>query len=289
MDVSIGAGAAVSRVQRWAQSFLRGFRRSGMGIGFSIAGHAIIALLLLLEVFARIEPLPATQTPVEVVIEKPPQAQPQKDSSNAQNGLDDRLPAIADDDKRAKAPLAAQDVNGVNRPKRPGRDGSDPSSDSVGLPLPKGDSGPAAGSTPTPSRVVIAAPIGPALPQTTAREPGEDEFNALKEQKVMCGIMAWSPMRAVPVRVQARVTGFETDAQGVAATRSTQAYRDRRMNPKYLRNQFVSVETTEGDRKGVALPPGLVVNVGDMIEFDRGYIDPSDSCQFIPNLAVRKL
>lgn len=279
----------MGRVQRWTQGFLTDFRRSGVGLGFSIAGHVIIALLLLLELFARFEPLPPTVTPVEVVIEKPPEAPPQKDASNAQNSLDDRLPTIADDDKRAKAPLAALNVNGVDRPKQPGRDGSDPSSVLAGLPLPTGDSGPTAGGTPSQSRVAIAAPIGPALPQTTARVPGEDDYNALKEQKVMCGIMARTAMRTAPVRVQARVTALLTEAQSVAGTRSTQADRDRRTNPKYLRNQYVSVQTTEGDRRGVALPPGLVVNVGDMIEFDRGYIDPSDSCQFIPNLAVRKL
>jgi hypothetical protein len=28
------------------------------------------------------------------------------------------------------------------------------------------------------------------------------------------------------------------------------------------------------------------VNVGDMIEFDQGHVDPSKPCQYIPNLAV---
>jgi hypothetical protein len=279
----------VDRLQRWAYDFLSGIRRRGIGIGFSIAGHIIIALLLLLEIFARIEPLPATETPVEIVIEKPPQTGSQKEASSEQKSPADGLPTIADDDKRARAPLAALNVNGVDRPKLPGQDGSDPSVNAVGLPMPTGDSGPAAGSAPTRSRVVIAAPIGPALPQMTARVPGEDEYNALKEQKVMCGIMARIPMRAAPVRVHARVTALLTEAQSIAGTRSTQASRDRRTNPKYLRNRFVSVETVEGDKRGVALPPGLTVNVGDAIEFDRGYIDPSDSCQFIPNLAVRKL
>jgi hypothetical protein len=30
------------------------------------------------------------------------------------------------------------------------------------------------------------------------------------------------------------------------------------------------------------------VNAGDVIEFDQGYVDPSDPCQYIPNLAVSK-
>jgi hypothetical protein len=36
------------------------------------------------------------------------------------------------------------------------------------------------------------------------------------------------------------------------------------------------------------LATGLIVNVGDVIEFDEGHIDPSDPCQYIPNFAVSK-
>jgi hypothetical protein len=46
----------------------------------------------------------------------------------------------------------------------------------------------------------------------------------------------------------------------------------------------------DGARKFIVLlPSGLVVNVGDVIQYDQHRIDPSDACQFIPNLAVRKL
>jgi hypothetical protein len=36
----------------------------------------------------------------------------------------------------------------------------------------------------------------------------------------------------------------------------------------------------------VVLPAGLTVNAGDVIEFDQGHVDPSNPCQYIPNLAV---
>jgi hypothetical protein len=46
----------------------------------------------------------------------------------------------------------------------------------------------------------------------------------------------------------------------------------------------------DGARKFIVLlPSGLAVNVGDVIQYDQHHIDPSDACQFIPNLAVRKL
>jgi hypothetical protein len=46
-------------------------------------------------------------------------------------------------------------------------------------------------------------------------------------------------------------------------------------------------DTWEG-KTAVVLPAGLTVNVGDVIEFDQGRVDPSDPCQYIPNLAVSK-
>jgi hypothetical protein len=46
-------------------------------------------------------------------------------------------------------------------------------------------------------------------------------------------------------------------------------------------------ETWEG-KTGVVLATGLTVNVGDVIEFDEGHIDPSDPCQYIPNFAASK-
>ena len=62
---------------------------------------------------------------------------------------------------------------------------------------------------------------------------------------------------------------------------------DRRIHPKYINNKQVFAETLDGvNRSSVVLPSGLMVNVGDVIEFDQGHVDPSNPCQFIPNLAV---
>jgi hypothetical protein len=49
------------------------------------------------------------------------------------------------------------------------------------------------------------------------------------------------------------------------------------------------VETLDGTIKSaVALPAGFPVNEGDVIEVNLGHVDPSDRCQYIPNVAISK-
>jgi hypothetical protein len=305
----------VAGVERVQQISLRESDPSAMGYGLSLAGHVIVLLLLLLRVFEQIQLIPVDATPVEIVMEKPAeparrdapalpppvsapseqnqqnqkqQNQHQQDQPDGQNRRFG-IPDVADVEKRAKAPVAALNLNGVDQPKQPGHDGADRSGVPV-PPAPDADSGLAFGSASNPARTVVIGPVGPALPQTTAREPGEDELTAVKEQKVECGLMAKQPMPAMTTRARARVRGFATRAQALAMMRANQALLDRHVNPDYIANQRVFVESLDGARKFIVLlPSGLTVNVGDVIEFDRGYIDPSDSCRFIPNLVVGKL
>jgi hypothetical protein len=295
--------AAVDRLQQFS---LRESDDSGMGYWLSIAGHVIILLLLMFGLLERIELIPVTAIPIEIVMVKPAEAARQTvpDSTPAapavsarseQNDLEQKhpsgIPAVADVEKRAKAPRAARNVNGIDRPKQPGYDGRDQSADQSGIPLPPvPDAESVSGGLSDPSRALVIAPLGPAPPQTTAREPGEDELTAVKEQKLECGVKAMRPTPAVAARRQARVKGFLTEAQAQAAMRSTQASMDRHINPNYIANQRVFAETLGGiERFIVLLPSGLTVNVGDVIEYDRAHIDPSDSCGYIPNLAVSKL
>jgi hypothetical protein len=81
------------------------------------------------------------------------------------------------------------------------------------------------------------------------------------------------------------VTGIATPAQALALVRSTQVLVDRHINPNYVANIEVFIDTWEGHTV-VVLPAGVTVNVGDMIKFDLGHVDPSNPCQYIPNLAV---
>jgi hypothetical protein len=293
MAVPIDAVAVVDRVQQVSQS-----DDAGLGYGLSIAGHVIIALLLMFGVFERIELFPVVAIPIEIVMEKPPQTARQdaaaSSSAVSAPGEQNRpsgIPAVADDDKRAKAPLAALNRNGIDQPKPPGYDGQDSSTDQAGIPLPPAPEGElASGGVSAPSRALVIAPIGPALPQTTAREPGEDELTALREQKVECGVLAKRPTPATMTREQARVKGFATKAQALAMIRSNQQVLDRHINPNYIGYQRAFVESLDGVRKFIVLlPAGFSVNVGDVIQYDRHHLDPSDACQFIPNFAVSKL
>jgi hypothetical protein len=271
-------------VVEWLQHFLRQESNNRrMAYGLAIAGHVIIALVLLLGFFERTEPASVAAMPVEIVMEETVAASPPPVSApNEQNGLPS-IPAVADADKRAKAPLATLDVNGVDLSKQPGHDGGDPSSDPARLPMPRAAGDLASGAASLPSWAV--EPIGLAQRQAMARESGEDELTAIKEPKLECGAKARWPSPRGRIRKQAVVIGIATAAQALAMTRSSQVMIDRRINPNYATNTEVFADTWEG-KTAVVLPAGLTVNVGDVIEFDQGHVDPSNPCQYIPNLAV---
>jgi hypothetical protein len=276
-----------------------------IGYGLSIAGHIIVTLLLIFGVFERLQLVARVQIPVEIVMEKSPAAAHQDTSAapqdtsaapdvklagSASDGASNSsgIPVVADVDKHAKAPQAAVNVNGIDLPKPPGQDGADHAG--VVLPVDPNGEAIAAGGASDPSQVMVVAPVGPARPQVTAREPGEDDLTAIKQQKIECGIMAKLPTPAVTTRKQARVRGFATRAQALQIMRSNQAALDRHVNPSYIGIQRLFAESLDGSRRFIVLlPAGVAVNVGDVIEYDTHHIDPLDSCQFIPNLAVGRL
>ena len=267
----------------WSQYFLlqeSNIRR--MAYGLAIAGHVIIALILLLGFFERTEPVPVAAMPVEIVMEEPAAASPPPVSAPNEHNGSLSIPTVADADKHAKAPLATLDVNGADLSKQPGHDGGDPSSGANEVPMPRA-AGDLASGVSLPSWAV--EPIGLAQRQATTRESGEDELTAIKEPELKCGAKARRPSPRAGIREQAAVTGIATPAQALALTRSTQVMMDRHINPNYVANIEVFTDTWEGHTV-VVLPAGVTVNVGDMIEFDLGHVDPSNPCQYIPNLAV---
>jgi hypothetical protein len=140
-----------------------------MGYGLSVAGHVIIALLLMLEVYERFELSTAAAIQVEIVMEKPAVARPDTSaSSEAVSALNGQIhpsgiPAVADIDKRAKAPLATLNLNGIDRTEQPGYDGRDPSVNQFGVPLPRApDAAFVSRGLSAPSRTMVIAPVGPA-------------------------------------------------------------------------------------------------------------------------------
>jgi hypothetical protein len=179
-------------------------------------------------------------------------------------------------------------VNGADSPKKPGHDGGE-----TNQPRPKPDAdtetAPNAASDSSKARATNVAPDGAVPPDTTARDPDKDELTAIKEEKLECGAKARRPSPAAGFRNEARVIGFASQAETLAMIRSSQMVADRHINPQYLGKQHVFAETLDGAAKfTVALPPGLTVNVGDVIDVDQGHIDPSNPCQYIPNVALGK-
>ncbi len=274
---------------KWLQQFLlQESNATRAALGLAIAGHVLIALLLMLGAFEGTEAASVVTMPVEIVIEKPDvqASSPPAPAPNEKNPWSG-IPAVADVDKRAKAPLATLDVNGIDLPKQPGQDGGDPSPDAAAIPQPPADGDLASGAASLPSWAI--EPIGLTQRQTTARQPGEDEMTAIKEQKIACGAKARWPSPAAGTRQRGRVIGIATEAQALALIRSSQVMTDRRINPNYIGKQQVFAETLDGIKKSsVVLPAGFAVSVGDVIDIYSGHVDPSDHCQYIPNIAVSK-
>src|SRR5271168_2207399 len=120
LPVPIETVPAVKWLRKLLQQESSGTR---LAVGLAIAGHVIIAALLLLGAFERTEATPVDSIPVEIVMEKPddpaPQGQqaspdPQAPPSPATPAPNEEnpwpsIPAVADVDKRAKAPLATLD------------------------------------------------------------------------------------------------------------------------------------------------------------------------------------
>lgn len=280
--------AVVERLQQFLRRESSAVR---MGYGLAIAGHIIITLLLIFGAFERIVPASAVvSVPVGIVMDKPNgEGPPSPDSEPSEQAAPSNVPVIADADKRAKAQLAKQDVNGADQPKQPGHDGGDPSAAPAGAPQPPADGDLASGAASAPSKATPYAPVGPAPPQTTSSDPGEDELTALKEEKLECGLKAKLQSPTEAMRFRAKVMGFATEAQGLALIRLSQVALDRHINPHYLKDQQVFAETLQGaHRLVVVIPAGFTVKEGDVIEFDLGHVNPSDPCHYIPNIAVAK-
>src|ERR1700759_3598312 len=94
----------VMAVVRWLQHFFQqesDNRR--ITDALAIAGHAVIALFLLLGLFGRTEPDLVSAMPVEIVMEEPAAAPPPPVSAPNQQSVLPSIPAITDADKHAKA------------------------------------------------------------------------------------------------------------------------------------------------------------------------------------------
>jgi hypothetical protein len=84
-----------------------------------------------------------------------------------------------------------------------------------------------------------------------------------------------------PQRLTGRVTGFVSEERALAATRAVEAQTGAQISPTYQSLRRVAVE--DGSFKTMAaVPDGLTVQVGDLVELNGRYRDPSAACHFIP-------
>ncbi len=272
---------AVERLQQFEQAVLQGSDDDpSIGYGLSISGHSVIVLLLLIGIFERVGPVEVPAVPIEIVLVVAPAAP----SASF---------AVADVEKQANAPLGTISMNGIDQPLLPGIDGADRRGTSAEIPVQ--DEGELARGDPSAtSEKIVNGPLGPAPLPAFARVPGVDALTAIPEPKVHCGAMAQRQIRPAPVKARGKVLGILNETSAMTSRRLTQVVGDRRENPSYRYDRMVLIELEnepEGSpkRAAVNLPPGFVVNVGDEIELNRAYVDPSDPCQFIPSLAIRRL
>jgi hypothetical protein len=88
-----------------------------------------------------------------------------------------------------------------------------------------------------------------------------------------------------PDRIRARVTGFVSEADVLAATRAVEAQVGAQISPTYLPLRRVSVmaySATSTYATMAALPEYLTVKIGDVVEVNSRYRDPTLPCHFIP-------
>jgi hypothetical protein len=84
-----------------------------------------------------------------------------------------------------------------------------------------------------------------------------------------------------PQRLTGRVTGFVSEEQALAATRTVETQTGAQISPSYQSLQRVTVE--DGSFKTMAaVPKELTVQVGDLVELNSRYRDPALACHFIP-------
>jgi len=112
----------------------------------------------------------------------------------------------------------------------------------------------------------------------------------MQQQQVQQSCTAQVP--AVAQHVTGVVTGFLTDEQVMAATRSAEEQSRAKVNPRYLHLKHATVRGYWGNQSSetmAAIPEHISVKMGDAVELNSRYRDPSLPCHFIPWTITRRL
>ncbi len=99
-------------------------------------------------------------------------------------------------------------------------------------------------------------------------------------------------LATAPQHQTGRVIGLVPDVQALAGTRAIEANLKARISPAYLALKRVNVALDpQGDHRTTmaAIPEHMAVQIGDLVELDTRYRDPSLPCNFIPWTINRRL
>jgi hypothetical protein len=131
---------------------------------------------------------------------------------------------------------------------------------------------------PEPPRAQSVATAAAAPPQT---EPPRDEPTQRDCERQLA---------AEPKQLTGRVTGFLSGRQALAITQRVEAQLGAKINPAYTSLERVNIELTLSGGSGftlAAIPDGMTVKIGDLVEINSRYKDPSLPCHFIPWMVNR--
>jgi hypothetical protein len=138
-------------------------------------------------------------------------------------------------------------------------------------------------NTPAPQAPAIsqnapAAPI-PLRPQPAASNAAGSPTQAEPTQR-RCAL----EIANMPLYSTGRVTGFLSEEEALVRTKAVEARLRAQVSPGYLSLRHVTVKEYPqgGFTTMAAIPEQMVVQIGDVVELNGRYRDPSLPCHFIP-------
>jgi hypothetical protein len=276
----------------------------------SLAINIALLLLMFIGIDVWIEVVPVEETPIEVVVEAPPQGAPdimREDPppvAEQPRGAPASTPNVADEERQLKAPpgqvTIAGDGTGDNpngsTPKREAT--RDRESEEIDPDPRKEISRVIAPSAPKPvprdqPRTAPPRPSQKPMAKEKPRVATTETEPTVKQQEIHCGANAKRPLFALPPPArQATVLGHATAAQAAQMIQNTQAGLDMPISGRYVANArvFMHIDGTPDRAWSAALlPAGLSAQTGDRVEYTPAHLDPASPCHYIPALISRVL
>lgn len=129
---------------------------------------------------------------------------------------------------------------------------------------------------------IAAAAVSPSLIGGKSAGPPGDAVSATSTPAVT-EQSCTTQLPNAPQNVNGLVTGFLTDEQVLAITRSVEAQLGTKVNPAYPPLKHAMVRGLQnGFETMAAVPEHMSVKIGDTVELNSRYRDPTLPCHFIP-------